>query len=66
MFELNSSREKNENEYTSELNFVENRANEPIFELNLADKLRFGLNIAKNTLTLVKFHILYENCNFSF
>ena len=49
-----------------ELNFVENRTNEPIFELNFAKMLRFGLNIAKNTLKLVKIHILCENCNFSF
>ena len=44
-----------------ELNFVENRTNEPIFELNFAKMLRFGLNIAKSNLKLVKFHILLNN-----
>ena len=31
-----------------ELNFVENRTNELIFELTSAEKLRFGLNVDKN------------------
>ena len=30
-----------------ELNFVENRTNEPIFELNFDEKLRFGLTLDK-------------------
>ena len=33
-----------------ELNFVENRTNEPIFELNFAKMMRFGLNLAKKIL----------------
>ena len=31
-----------------ELNFVKNRTNEPIIELNFAEKLKLSLNIDKN------------------
>ena len=48
MFELNSSEKQNKKWIDVWIEFCKNRTNEPIFELNFAEKLRLSLNIDKN------------------